>query len=258
MRKTAFKLCGFTLVMGIFSAFIRWLQRINGFEPETGLAITGSPYGYAVAGFILLFAILLLVLVRRLSGLCFDERFPQIYAKGIPFVMIPAGLVGAVTALGGILTLLRAVSTSKTIFDLVLGVFALLCAAGMASLILASAKPGKRKNGVFGAVSTVFFLCYWLIAAYKYSAADPVLWHFAPRLLSICALVLACYYHAGFVFKKPKPLSALYFSGLSVFLCITVLADAYPTGEQLITLGFAVLLSLLSFAQLSSAEQSKH
>lgn len=258
MRKTAFKLCGFILVMGIFSAFIRWLQRINAFEPETGLAVTGSPYGYAVAGFILLFAILLLVLVRRLSGLRFDGRFPQIYAQGIPFAVILAGLVGALTALGGVLTLLRAVGSSKTIFDLILGLFALLCAAGMASLIIASAKPGKRKNGVFGAVSTVFFLCYWLIAAYKYSAADPVLWHFAPRLLSICALVLACYFHAGFVFKKPKPLAALYFSGLAVFLCITVLADTYPSGEQLITLGFAALLTLLSFAQLSGAEHGKH
>lgn len=258
MRKTAFKLCGFTVVMGIFGAFIRWLQRINSFEPETGLAVTGSPYSYAVAGFILLFAVLLLVLVRRLSDLRFDGRFPHVYSAGIPLAVIPAGLVGAMTALGGVLTLLRSVGTSKTVFDLILGLFALLCAAGMASFILASARPGKRKNGVFGAVSLVFFLCYWLIAAYKYSAADPVLWHFAPRLLSICALVLACYYHAGFVFKKPKPLPALYFSNFAVFLCITVLADEYPLGEQLITLGFAALLTLLSFAQLSCAEQSKH
>ncbi|MEA4895774.1 MAG: hypothetical protein VB064_11000, partial [Oscillospiraceae bacterium] len=90
-----------------------------------------------------------------------------------------------------------------------------------------------------------------LIASYKYSASDPVIWHFAPRLLTISSTVLAFYYIAGFVFNKPRPLASLYFSLLGTFLCLTVLADSYPLGEQLITVGFLAAMTLLSFKQIS-------
>lgn len=255
MRKTSLKLCAFTVIMGIFGAFLRWLQNMNVFEADTGLAARHSPWNYAVAAFILLFAVLLLVIVRRLKDLDFDFDFPEIYAQGVPFVPLAAGLIACIMAVGGILTLVHAVGTSKSVFDLILGLFAFLCAAGAASFLTATKKPQKKNSGVFGAVTTVFFLCFWLIRAYKFSASDPVLWHFALRLLSISALVLAFYFIAGFVFGKPRPLATLYFSLLSIFLCITVLADSYPIGEQFITAGFIAQALLLSFTQLNGAKK---
>jgi len=121
--------------------------------------------------------------------------------------------------------------------------------------LLAVHKPSKKNGGVFGAVSTVFFICFWLIAAYKYSAADPVIWHFALSLPAFSATVLAFYFIAGFVFNKPKPLASLYFSLLGTFLCLTVLADSYPVGEQFFTVGFLSAMTLLSYSQLGSARE---
>jgi len=253
MRNKSLKLCGFTVIMGIFGAFLRWLQIQNIFEADTGLAAPHSPWSYALIAFVVLFAVLLGLWIRHLKSVDFPSKYPNVYSKSIPFVTIAAGLIGAVMAIGGVLTLVRAVKTSGTVFDLVLGLFTLLCAAGISTFIISTSKPEKKNSGYFGAISIVFYLCYWLIAAYKFSAADPVIWHFAPRLLAISATVLAFYFIAGFVFNKPRPLASLYFGMLGTFMCIITLADAYPIGEQLIAFGFVASMTLLSFSQINSA-----
>ncbi|MFB0921546.1 MAG: hypothetical protein QMB62_11820, partial [Oscillospiraceae bacterium] len=244
----------FTVIMGIFSAFLRWLQNVNIFESDTGLAIPNSPYSYAVVLFAVLFAVILLVWLRRYRDIGFASNYPEVYSAAPPFTKVAAYIIGALIAVGGILTVYRSVINSKTAFDLILGLFSFVCAAGMITFLLSAGKPEKKSSGSFGAAATVFFLCFWLIASYKYSAADPVIWHFAPRLLSISATILAFYFIAGFVFNKPKPLASLYFSLLGTFMCLTVLSDSYPIGEQLITVGFLAAMILLSFVQVSGAK----
>jgi hypothetical protein len=253
MRKKSLILCGFTVIMGIFGAFLRWLQNVNIFEADTGLAIPHSPYSYAVVLFAVLFAGVLLLWLRRYRGITFVSKYPAVYSGIGSFAKVAAYIIGAVIAVGGVLTVYRSVSTSKSAFDLILGLFSFVCAAGMTTFLVSAGNQEKKSGGSFGAAAMVFFLCFWLIASYKYSAADPVIWHFAPRLLTISATILAFYFIAGFVFNKPKPLASLYFSLLGTFICITVLADSYPLGEQLITVGFLAAMLLLSFGQLSSA-----
>jgi len=255
MRKKSLIICGFTVIMGVFGAFLRWVQTLSVFEADTGLATSHSPWSYAVVLFSLLFAVLLYVWLRKLKNVSFALKYPEVYSKTIPFASVAAYAVGALIAIGGVLTLIRSVQTSKSVFDLILGLFSFVCAAGMTDFLLSLDKPVKKNGGVFGAVSTVFFLCFWLIASYKYSASDPVIWHFALRLLAISSTVLALYFIAGFVFNKPKPLASLYFSLLGTFLCLTVLADSYPVGEQFFTVGFLLAMTLLSYAQLSSARE---
>ncbi|PKM72574.1 MAG: hypothetical protein CVU91_09320 [Firmicutes bacterium HGW-Firmicutes-16] len=242
--------------MGIFGAFLRWLQNINIFEADTELAISHSPWSYAVVIFALLFAVLLFVWLRRYRAVGFASSYPAIYSETVPFVTVAAYIIGVIIAIGGVLTISRAVSTSKTAFDLILGLFSLICAAGMTTFILSVGKPEKKNSGAFGSAVAVFFLCFWLIASYKYSASDPVIWHFAPRLLTISATILAFYFIAGFVFNKPKPLTSLYFSLLGTFMCLAVLADSYPLGEQFITVGFLAAMTLLSFSQVSGAKKA--
>ncbi|MBP8640864.1 MAG: hypothetical protein KBI01_08210 [Oscillospiraceae bacterium] len=253
MRNNSLKLCGFTLIMGIFGAFLRWLQIQNIYEADTGLAARHSPWSYTLVLFFLLFAVLLWLWIRKLKDVHFTMKYPEVYSKSIPFASVVAIIIGVIMALGGALTLIRSVQTSKTVFDLVLGLITFICAAGMASFIGSASNPKKKGNGYFGAISIVFYLCFWLIAAYKFSAKDPVTWNFAPRLLAISATLLAFYFIAGFVFNKPRPLASLYLGLLGTFMCIITIADTYPLGEQFITVGFIASMTLLSFSQLNSA-----
>lgn len=253
MQNKSLKLCGFTVIMGIFGAFLRWLQIQNIIEADTGLATRNSPWSFALIFFVILFAVLLWLLVRKLKDIDFPLRYPEVYSKSVPFASIVAVFIGVIIAIGGVLTVLRSVQSSKTVFDLVLGLFSFVCAGGIASFIGSATKPEKKSQGVFGAISIVFYLCFWLIAAYKFSAKDPVTWDYAPRLLAIAATLLAFYFIAGFVFNKPRPIASLYLGLLSTFMCIITIADSYPIGEQFITVGLIASMALLSFSQISSA-----
>lgn len=253
MRNKSLKLCGFTVIMGIFGAFLRWLQIQNTFDSETDLFASHSPWSYAVILFFVLFAVVLFRWIRGMKDLRFPPKYPDVYSENLHFSSISAVLIGAIMAVGGAATILRSVGTSQSAFDLILGLTTFVSAAGLAAFIISSGKSEKKSGGQFGAVCNVFYICFWLIAAYKFSAAEPAIWAFAPKLLSLSAVLLAFYFIAGFVFNKPRPLSALYFSLLGTFLCIITLADLYPIGEKIITVGIILALTLLSFSQISGA-----
>lgn len=253
MRKKALQICGFTLVAGIFGAFLRWLQNLRSFEKDTGLQILDSSLSLVMAIYLALAALLLLVFVRRLRGYGFSGSYPSIYAEAPPLLPLLSLAVGVLIGVGGFLTLMQAVLSTLKIFDLLLGLFALLYALSAWLFLRSMDAKNAPKSTAFSSTALVFCLCFWLIAAYKHSSADPVLWHFAPRLLSIAAAILSLYFAAGFVYRRPAPLSALYFSLLAAFLTLVVLADDYPIGEQLITAGTTLLTLCLSYAQLAGA-----
>lgn len=257
MRKKSLQLCGFTCIMGIFGAFLRWVQLAKIIEPETGLATAHSPWSYALVIFSLLSIVSLILWIRSFKKSGFPQKYPEVFFRGLPLYPIAAIAIGTVIALGGVLMILHSISPSGTVFDLVLGLFSLVCALSASSFLISANKPSKKTGGSIQSIVIVLFLCYWLIASYKFSASDPVIWHFAPRLLAVSAAILAFYYVAGFVFNNPKPLLSLYFCQLGTFLCIITLADSYPLGEQLITLAFAALMTLLSFAQVSNIDTEK-
>ncbi len=254
MRKKSLQLCGFTLATGIFGAFLRWLQNLRAFEKDTGLQIVNSPLSIAMAIYLALAALLLLFFVRRLRGYGFSGAYPAVYATAPPLLPLLSLAVGLLVGAGGLMMLLHAVLSSRKIFDLLLGLLSLLYALSAWLFLRGTASKTVPKNAAFSATALVFCVCFWLIVAYKHSSADPVLWHFAPRLLAISAAILALYYAAGFVYRRPAPLSALYFSLLTALLALVVLADDYPIGEQLITAGTALFALCLSYAQLAGAQ----
>ncbi len=257
MRKKSLQLCGFTCIMGIFGAFLRWVQLVKIIEPETGLATAHSPWSYTLVIFSLLNIASLVLWIRSFKKYSFPLKYPDAFSRGLSLYSIAAMVIGAVMALGGVLTVIRSLGSSGTVFDLVLGLFSFICALGASSFVISANKPNKKTGGTIQSAAIILFLCYWLIAAYKFSASDPVIWHFAPRLLAVSSTILAFYYIAGFVFNSPKPLLSLFFCQLGAFLCIITLADSYPLGEQLITLAFAALMMLLSFAQVSNISTEK-
>lgn len=265
MHKNTYKLCAFPLVMGIFGAFLRWVQLGRAVEEDTGLFISGSPWSWAMAVFLAAVAAALFFLVRARKAPGFPDAYPAVYAGGGRSMKVLSILAGILLAAGGVLTIVYAMHTAATapaningttdytpVFDLALGLFAVVCGIAAPSFVISASKP-KPDRGYGKSAIVVLFLCFWLIAAYKYSADDPVVWNYAVRLLAVAATILAFYYAAGFVYEKPHPLPALYFCQLSAFLCTITLADSYPAGEQMIVFAFILLTTLLSALQLKNA-----
>ena len=68
MRKNAWVICCCTAVLSAFGIFFRWLQNQACFEAETGLAVRGSIWPYAVALMIVIAAVVLAVVCFRMKN----------------------------------------------------------------------------------------------------------------------------------------------------------------------------------------------
>ena len=68
MRKNAWVICCCTAVLAAFGTFFRWLQDQVCFEADTGLAVRGSIWPYAVALMIVIAAVVLAVVCFRMKN----------------------------------------------------------------------------------------------------------------------------------------------------------------------------------------------
>ncbi len=257
MHDKSLKFCGYTLIMGIFGAFFRWAQGISAYEPDTGLAISGSTWSYILLGFLIICALSFIFTVRRFR----KESFPSQYSQALQIDLRLVGVIGliiaAVMAIGGLITLFSAVTAPISVFDAVTGAFAIICAISFAAFISSPVRDHAKARGAAAGLIVVLFFCFWLIATYKSFASEPVIWRFAPRILAICAAILGYYFMAGYPYGRPKPLLCLYFCQLGAFLLIVTLADSFKFGEQLIALSAAAGLLVLSYTILSRALKQK-
>ena len=109
MRKNAWVICCCTAVLAAFGTFFRWLQDQVCFEAETGLAVRGSIWPYAVALMIVIAAVVLAVVCFRMKNqphTYFPDSLPAALAAS-PRVRTIGGIVlGALLAVGGLWLLL--------------------------------------------------------------------------------------------------------------------------------------------------------
>lgn len=254
MHKKSFIFCGLVCITGIFGAFIRWVQNTSAFDPETGLATPQAFWSYAMAVFMVLCAAVLVFLVRRLNSFSSADAYPDAFSGGKAICTGASFAVLILMGSGGLLTTVDAVQRSAAVsggmsailFDLVGGLLAIGCAVSLFFILRGINRPEASGRSPF--VVVVLFMCFRLIAEYKTCASDPVLWHFAVRILAISAVLLAVYYLAGFRLGRSNVKKTVYFSFLGIILSISTLADRVSVGYHLITVGF--ILALLMFSLL--------
>lgn len=252
MQKKPLMFCGFTAMMGIFGAFLRWLQNMLAFEEDTLLAVTYSPWHFIVILYLLGFAVFLWRFVQHYKEYEMPMQYPDSFRCDSKIWKMSSIFFSILMCFGALIAMFRSVTTDKgNIFELVLGLFAVVCAINFMSFV--NGTRGKNpKNGGFASIVIVIFFCYRLIATYKQFAADPVIWHFAIQLLAVSAVLLAFYYIAGFAYKLPKKLSTLFFAQFGAFLSIVSCADSVSIGHHMLAVSAAGMLLLISYAQLSN------
>jgi len=254
MQKKPLMFCGFTTMMGIFGAFLRWLQNMQGFETDSGLPITSSPWHLVVLIYLIGFAVWLFLDVRRMKGAVRPSKYPEAFACDSKIWRGGAVVFSLLMAVSAVITLFDVVNADpedRSVFSLILGLFGIICAICYMSFI--NGTRGKNsKNGGFAGIVIVVFYCYHLIATYKTFASEPVTWHFAIQILSVAACLLAFYYISGFAYGSPRVLPTIYFCHLGAFLAVISCADSVATGINLIAIAAAGMLLLISYAQLQN------
>lgn len=205
-----------------------------------------------MAIYLIAFAVFLWWFVRRYKAYEMPMEYPASFECGKKYWKPGTVICTVLLVLGAVITMFYSVtSDNDNLFELILGLFAVVCAISFTSFV--NGTKGKNpRNGGFAGIIIVLFFCYRLIASYKEFAADPVVWHFAIQLIAISACLLAFYYVAGFAYKSPKMLPTLFFCHLGAFLAITSCADDVSIGEDLIAVATAGMLLLVSYAQLNN------
>lgn len=260
-----------TLVMllgGAAAVALRLWQTLTGFEADTGLAVAGHPAGTALAAVLMVLALALLMLRRKLPAGKDERAFEQAFSTesaaelivlvmGI-FLMAAGGglqvlfaLMGgglqSVMAEGGMMLSVVWMGEVSPKEVMVLGGLAVASAVCLFPAA-AACRHGKLSGGSFnGGLLLVPVVCMVvrLVMLYRIHSVNPVLQAYYVELLAVVFTALAFYQQAGFAFGQGKPRWYVVCAGLAVVLCAAVLGDLNDISGTLFYAGCA--LSVLGF-----------
>ncbi len=91
-------------------------------------------------------------------------------------------------------------------------------------------RPGKRGKGGFSAALPGVAGCVWLMESFRAHAANPVLWDYAPLLLSIVCGMLFYMDCAGISAGAARPRRLLWMAGMTLILSAAALVSAVGSG----------------------------
>lgn len=221
IKEFALRAMSATAVCSAFGFLARWMQNINIFDENTGLAAPGAVTSWMLVLFTLAFAVGMGIYLLPTLGYGLSSRpAGDIRGDGKIYVTITMA-VGAVFCLAGAAIFIGA----GDILDKVLGLLAIFSGFGFICVGRGGRDKADDPLCSFGTIVPVLFCCFWLVVCYKNNSADPVVWHYAIEVLAIAAAAVALYFVAGFVFCRPR----LYHSALScavgAYLCFACLGD---------------------------------
>ena len=224
MRSEAYKLSGFTLVIGALGFLLRWLQdmRIAG---EAGLA-DHAPISYLVLLLMAVTAVLLWLLCLRLKQFDEPQRPADAFGGHTPFYGAIALLPAVVLALGGVVMAMKpGDNVLWPTMHRICGGTMVLGAFGLGVLAVNAGKEGKEGACRAAACLVGLFALFWLITGYRDAASDPVVWRFVVGILARCAILLGVHHAVGFFFDSPHARRAIYMCNFAAFLCVMSAID---------------------------------
>lgn len=257
MRKTALTLTVSTLVLGIFGAFLRWLQTMSAFEKETGFSIPGAGTTvvfviYSILAAAACVAVTVVWLGRFDRGT--DAERALRCENALPFAL-SWGLCAAFAA-ASFLLLFTADQGRYPLGQRLFGAFGILAALSMPFLFGRKNGSGAGSLGRAASVVITLFYCYWLVYSYKLHSEDPVIWNFAPEILAIAAGAVAFYYIATYFFSAGRGGRALIAVELGVYLSVTTLFDSRSTAMSVLLIVTAALLLLLEYLLIANLSET--
>ena len=238
--KDALTMLCYACALGAFGAFFRWLQMQTARDAQTGL-MNRSVLNYIVP---LLMIAAAVILYRRTKRLTDDKTaFPtDMYAAlsctSVAYVIL-AWVVAALYILGGILTISALALDSQRGLYVIIAILAV--ASGLGFPLICTATKRHYSPSLIAVFMTlpVIMFCLWLIACYRTNASNPNIWLYAVEILSVCAVILALLYVAGYAYGRAEPRKACFMVLFGAFMCITSLADSRAAGPELIMLATA-------------------
>lgn len=252
---------------GLVGLFLRLLQNRAGYEAATGLPLPGAAVNLLFPLFLAAMAVVLYVLARSLpktsdavmpQGFMTDNTLLLTVAVGGIFLMGISGALEFLTSFPGGLMLpgpdgLVHVASSHPQSARICGILSVVSAVALFPAIAACRRQGDPSkcgtvNGTMLLIPTVC-LVIRLVFSYRIHYVNPVLSAYFVNLLALVFLVLGYYRLSSFAFSLGRPRLFALYSGASVVLALTNLADGIDPAAVLYVGGSAALLAFLVIFQ---------
>ena len=245
MRKDALAITVSSMVMGVFGAFLRWLQLRTAYEADTGLFAQGAAIHkiYVIYSLLAGAAMLAFVLVWLRRAKLPTPAEEALYAR-TPVPLILGWVTFAVFALCGVRMMFSAGSAGSRLLSILQRLGGMGMVLGGAGLPFITSRRAGETNPMGRGASALMSvgMGLWMGCTYYGNSQNPVRWEYAPLLLALAANTLVCYHVMSWYYHEPKPRSALVTMELAVFFNICVLPDG---------LGLPMTAALALFAGLS-------
>jgi len=259
MRISAFFIPFFAVLAGVSGFYLRLSERLNVFDPLTGLPernaattiwllmLTG-----AFLLFVLIFAIVASARHKALPG--FENVFgTDPFSYPLIFTIIGiAWLAGTYVYFADLNA-----EGALTINDISYIVLSAIAAISVTLFAIEMYQDSRRKAPYALSIVPTIFLCFWLIMLYRQNASNPVLLDYAYQCIAIMASALSFYFTSGFLYGKPAPGKAIFTYYTAIYFCSVSLADDLPTGIRLI-FGAIIAANIVHSALLIKNLQRKH
>lgn len=256
------------LLGGGAAFFLRLLQNRTGFDPATGLPISGNLYALALGAVLAVWALGLVWWVRRLPRNSRRSSFPGAFAPAGTgaAVILSCGLLALLSS--GFLDIFAALASPSALLDhsgliasssgtaawdglsgpvrLIPGIMSVLCGLCLFPAVSALRVYGKRQESTLSSellLIPVVALVVRLVIFYRLDSVNPALMAYYPELLALVLLILAFFRLASFPYVEANSRGFTWFTAMAVILCMTALADAAFLSEVLFWGGMAVTLT---------------
>lgn len=261
MRKDII-LPGLAVAGGAAGFALRKWQLSAAYHPETGLFTHGFPATYALLGLTAVLIVLFLLAVRTTTQVPSDflpafgspEAGQMTVWAAAGLLFLAAGLVNLMEGVQMLQLWQATPALDRDPTQLTLTVALLLCAllcfpAGAGVLLMGRSAYRWELPQSLGYLAPMpaFVGLLWLFSTHLENGTQPVLMKYGFTLAAAAFLMLGHYYVAGFLFDRPRPRRALFFSLSGVVLGLTSLADGLSLGTCVLTLAF--VLSALGFTR---------
>lgn len=275
------------LVGGAAAAVLRLFQNATGFEEETGLPISGNLPGTALVILLVLLAVILTLLVRRLPEnkapsfpadfTARDSRLLFLPMAGL-FLMGLSGVLDLIAGLGLTETLLQgvvsaadpsgmtsvvAISSSDGYSPqahLILGVLDLVSAAGLFFAVRACGIKQRhnrlRFNGTW-LLAPVLAMAVRLVLAYRVDSVNPALEAYYVELLALVFLNLAFYRFSSFSFGSGQTRRFALYTCCAVVLCMAAFCDSCSISARFLEIGGGLCVLGFLLLHLTAAPTSE-
>lgn len=251
MKKTGLVYILVALVLSAAAMLLRSLELSTAID-EAGLWVF-RPVTAVLIALTVLAAVFCFLAARKCgrSGGTFMEEFCSL---GLPGVICSG--VCLLLQLYGAWLLFREWKGRGDVLELLLALLAGLAGAGWLCLRLGEWKGMQTRASRFlgGSLVTLFF-GFWLVVYYRDNAPEPTLLLTVYAFLALCACSVAAYCVTGGAVGRLKPVKALIFCSLALYLSMVALVGKEPMAYRLFWAAAAVQFALSIIMFLSPLER---